>query len=191
MEESDEAAIARVRLGDLDAFRLLVDRHGRSIHRLAYRITCSQEDAQDMTQEAFIKAYRRLDKFDSRASFATWLRCIASNCCLDLLRSRRRRLETAFSEGESFPSRAPGPDRVAQSTDLSRDVLATLRTLSPRERAAFILRHFEGLSIAEIGPALGLSRNGTKQSIFRAVRKLRRALGPHVGSFTGAPEPMP
>ena len=144
-----------------------------------------------MTQEAFIKAFRRLDRFDSRASFATWLHCIASNCCIDLLRSRRRRLETAFPEGDPFPSHAPGPDRVARSADLSRRVLETLHTLTPRERAAFVLRHFEGLPIGEIGPALGLSANGTKQSIFRAVQKLRRALGPHVDALAGAPEVTP
>ena len=95
MESTDEAAVARARAGDRDAFRVLVERHGRSVFRLAYRMTGNEQDAEDMVQESFLRAYRQLAKFDQRASFATWLHRIVSNCSLDLMRARERRRESA------------------------------------------------------------------------------------------------
>src|SRR5436189_3338513 len=116
MEERDAAAVAKARAGDADAFGALVERHSRSIFRLAYRMTGNEHDAEDVVQEAFLRAYRRLDQYDQRARFSSWLYRIAANCAFDLLRARRRRDEDPWPEGTEatpadFPATDPAPDR--------------------------------------------------------------------------------
>lgn len=189
MEGSDAAAVQQVLAGDRDAFRALVDRHSRSIFRLAYRMTGNEHDAEEVVQETFLRAYRRLGKFESRANFGTWLYRIGINCALDLMRSRQRHeehREPDDAEGnpavQRLASDAPAPDRVAISGEVGATVEKAMRELSETERSAFVLRHFEGLSIEEIGQALGLRTSATKNSIFRAVQKLRRALEPMVNA---------
>src|ERR1700694_3718000 len=89
MEESDAAAVARAQAGDQDGFRVLVERHSRALFRLAYRMTGNEQDAEDMVQETFLRAYRQLGRFESRANFSTWLHRIAVNCSIDLIRGRK------------------------------------------------------------------------------------------------------
>src|SRR5713101_8663641 len=91
MEWSDEAAAARAKAGDADAYRVLVERHSRALFRMAFRMTGNEQDAEDVVQESFLRAYRQLGKFDERATFGTWLYRIAANCSLDLVRSKKRR----------------------------------------------------------------------------------------------------
>ena len=190
MEDSDSVAVARVKAGDGDAYRALVDRHSRSVFRLAYRMTGNEQDAEDVVQETFLRAYKQLHRYEARASFGTWLYRIASNYSLDLMRSRSRHRQTALEEPSeqggdvlgALASEAPGPERLLFGDEVQRTVASTLGTLSQQERTAFVLRHFEGQSIEEIAASLGLSGNATKHSIFRAVQKLRRALEPLVNS---------
>jgi RNA polymerase sigma-70 factor (ECF subfamily) len=179
MAESDGAHVDRVRAGDSDAFRELVDRYARRVFRVAYRMTGSQADADDVVQETFLRAYRRLSQFESRADFGTWLYRIAVNCAHDVLRARRT---SPLPDGVpldpgALVSTAASPERLAES-GLLRDRLArALESLSAAERAAFVLRHSEGWTISEIGRALGLKTSATKHAVFRAVRKVRAALG--------------
>jgi RNA polymerase sigma-70 factor (ECF subfamily) len=190
MELSDAAAVAKAVGGDRDAFRVLVERHSRSIFRLAYRMTQNEYDAEEVVQETFLRAYKRLASFESRANFGTWLYRIAMNCSLDFVRSRQRHVEkreqpAATDSGISDPldgvvSESPAPDRLAMSRQMQQRIADELSKLSPTERAAFTLRHFEGQSIEEIGKVLGLRTSATKNSIFRAVQKLRRGLEPVV-----------
>jgi len=185
MEESDVVAVARAREGDSDAFRLLVDRNSRSIFRLAYRMTGNEQDAEDLVQETFLRAYRNLDLFQERANFGTWLYRIAVNCSLDWLRKRRpheelnENIEPDYEGSESVKnSPRTNPDRMILQLEVQERVKAALGELSPVEKAAFVLRHFDGMSIEEISGTLGLRSNAAKHSIFRAVRKMRRALAP-------------
>jgi len=185
MELSDSVAVAQARAGDSGAFRVLVERHSRHLFRLAYRMTGHQQDAEDVVQETFLRAYRQLSKFDDRASFGTWLYRIAANCALDLIRARKRRgsqTEAADPDApdpmQAVPDPAPAPDRLALSAEVGREVAATLDSLSDMERTAFVLRHYEGMCIDDIGRTLGVQPNAAKHSIFRAVQKLRRALEP-------------
>jgi RNA polymerase sigma-70 factor, ECF subfamily len=190
MEVEAGGAVERARSGDSDAFRLLVEQHSRAIFRLAFRMTGNEEDAEDVVQETFLRAYKQLDKYEARSSFSTWLYRIASNYALDLIRSRKRhedKRERGSAEDErdilqSIPVDSPGPDRLLYGIQISDRVNAALNELSPQERTAFVLRHFEGQSIQEIGEALGTGTNATKHSIFRAVQKLRKSLEPMVGS---------
>jgi RNA polymerase sigma-70 factor, ECF subfamily len=186
MPESDVLAIARVRSGDADAFRELVNRHSRAVFRVAYRITGRTEDAEDVVQETFLRAYRQLDRFEARANFGTWLHRIASNCAVDLLRARPRREMPEEEDtlerlsGADGDRALPSPERLLLGAQIRDRVTAALAHLTSIERAAFSLRHFEGLSIEEIGGMLGLGTSATKHSIFRAVRKMRRELRPFV-----------
>jgi RNA polymerase sigma-70 factor (ECF subfamily) len=168
--------------GDDDAFRVLVDRHGRMVFNLAYRITGERTSAEDVVQETFLRAYRALHRFDGRASFATWLHRIATNAAVDVTRHRKVRREVAYeTEGgapDPSPAPAPDPERLAASGDLRRALNAAMTTLSQVERTAFVLRHYEGKSTAEIAGQLGLRDSASRQAVFRAVRKLRHALAP-------------
>jgi len=183
------SAVERARSGDSDAFRQLVEQHSRAVFRLAFRMTGNEEDAEDVVQETFLRAYKQLDKYEARSSFSTWLYRIASNYSLDLIRMRKRhedKRERGTAEDrdilQTIPVDSPGPDRIMYGTQVQERVNEALNELSPQERTAFILRHFEGLSIEEIGSTLGTGTNATKHSIFRAVQKLRRSLEPVVSS---------
>lgn len=182
-------AVERARSGDSDAFRLLVEQHSRAVFRLAFRMTGNEQDAEDVVQETFLRAYRQLDKYEARSSFSTWLYRIASNYSLDLIRMRKRH-EDKRERGkdderdilQSIPVNAAGPDRILYSSQIQERVNEALNELSAQERTAFVLRHFEGLSIDQIGESLGTGTNATKHSIFRAVQKLRRSLEPLVST---------
>jgi RNA polymerase sigma-70 factor, ECF subfamily len=185
MHEPDAAYVARARAGDRDAFRVLVERHARSIYRLAFRMTGNQQDAEDIVQDTLLKAYRQLGRFEDRASFSTWLYRIAANCSLDLLRDRKRRDERTVDASpeeaqlaDPVASGDPPADRMVFGAEIRQSVAKAMAQLTHLERTAFVLRHQEGMSIDEIGSVLGLRTSATKHSIFRAVHKLRRALQP-------------
>jgi RNA polymerase sigma-70 factor (ECF subfamily) len=188
MPQTDAATVALARDGDSEAFRALVERHGRAVYRLAYRMTGSAQDAEDVVQETFLKAYKQLSRFESRANFGTWLHRIAVNCSIDLIRSRPHReaghddadLEQFGATLETADATGTSPERLMMSTEVQQRIDSAMGSLSRMERAAFILRHFEGRSIEEISQSLGLKTNATKHSIFRAVRKMRVALEPFV-----------
>jgi len=192
MEDSDSVAVARVRSGDGDAYRVLVDRHSRSVFRLAYRMTGNEQDSEDVVQETFLRAYKQLHRWEARSSFGTWLYRIAANYSLDLMRRRKRHGEVTMNDSgpdddalemaQALPSADAGPERLLFSNRVQACVTGALNELSQQERTAFVLRHFEGQSIEEISVALGLSGNAAKHSIFRAVQKLRRALEPLVNT---------
>jgi RNA polymerase sigma-70 factor, ECF subfamily len=196
MEWADQAEIERARRGDGEAFRVLVERHSRALFRLGFRMTGNESDAEDVVQETFLKAYRQLRSFNGRASFSTWLYRIAANCALDLVRARQRRgekyvagkpvgtaVEAAARANDLLASLAspdPSPDRLAMSGEVRERLAAAMNELSAAERTAFVLRHFEGMCIEDVGRALGCQTGAAKHSVFRAVQKLRRALEPVV-----------
>ena len=184
MEAGDAAAaLARARQGDGDAFRVLVDLHARTAFALAFRLTGNERDAEDVVQESFIRAYRQLGRFESRSNFGTWLHRIVVNCAMDALRGRQsRREDKTVADSEDLPSDlpadGPSPERLARSAEIRRRVETSMGLLTPQERVAFALRHYEGRSIDDIGRTLGLQKSAAKHAVFRAVRKLRVALAP-------------
>ena len=187
MEQTDRAFVANARTGDAEAFRVLVERHSRSLFGLAYRMTGNESDAEDVVQDSFLRAYRQLGAFDDRASFGSWIYRIAVNCSLDLMRARKRRserMQPADPEMDdpiaALPALDPGPDRLAMSGEIRTRLNSALSRLSETERSAFVLRHYEGMSLEDVGRALECQPGAAKHSVFRAVRKLRRALEPAV-----------
>lgn len=192
MQDADAIAIERAKAGDPDGFRSLVQRHSRSVFRLAFRITGNTFDAEDVVQETFLRAYRQIANYESRSSFNTWVYRIASNYALDLIRSRKRHSDRRISASgsddqvdilEQVRSTEPGQDRILYSAQVRVQLQLALQQLTEQERTAFLLRHFEGKSIEEIGEILELGTSATKNSIFRAVRKVREALEPVVSSI--------
>lgn len=189
MEPREAEALRRVRGGDADGYRVLVEHYSRPVFRLAFRITGNEADAEDVVQDTFLRAYRGLAKFDERSKFSTWLYRVATNAALDVLRKRKQHAEKAEPVSSQaadpidvLPAVDPSPDRLALSREVREKVEAAMSRLSPKEKAAFVLRHFEGMSIEEIGRVLDMRANAAKNNIFRAVQKLRRELAPLAGA---------
>lgn len=188
--ELAQAGLPACELDDPDAFRIVVETYGQRLFRLAYRMTASTQDAEDLVQETFLRAYRARRRFQARANLATWLYRICVNASLDHIRRRASApAQTAFEpiderdggiSEERLPGPAPTPERLLLSREVREQIAGAMSALSPVERAAFELRHCEQLSIEEISTALGLRQGAAKNTIFRGVRKLRRALAPLV-----------
>jgi RNA polymerase sigma-70 factor (ECF subfamily) len=196
--ETDAVAVERTLAGDRDAFRILVERHSRNVYRMAYRMTGNQHDADEVVQEAFLRAYQKLSQFTARANFGTWVYRIAANYAIDRMRQRKsedshRALPArATEEGAEMdlmtrvPDAAPSPERLAQSGQLAAKMRLALRDLTPAERTAFVMRHWGGSGIEEIAAALNSSASAAKNTVFRSVQKLRKSLEPFVEQRTRA-----
>jgi RNA polymerase sigma-70 factor (ECF subfamily) len=190
VREADAMAIERTLAGDRDAFRILVERHSATIFRLAYRLTGNHHDAEEIVQEAFLRAYQKLEQFASQANFATWVYRIAANYTIDRMRQRKKedaRRQTPHPEMaddvnqdplRQIPDVAPSPERLTQSVELRKEMESALETLTPAERTAFVMRHCDGCGIEEIATALKSNSSAAKNTVFRAVQKLRHALEP-------------
>jgi RNA polymerase sigma-70 factor, ECF subfamily len=190
--ENDAIAVERTLAGERDAFRVLVERHSQQLFRLAYRMTGNEHDAEEVVQEAFLRAYQKLEQFESRANFGTWVYRIAANYAIDRMRqkkseeSQREQPARETEDGAEFdlmssvPDAAPSPERLAQSGQLAVHMRRALSELTPAERTAFVMRHWGGSGIEEIAGALKSSTSAAKNTVFRSVQKLRKALGPLV-----------
>lgn len=183
MSDAEAHWIQAAARGDARAFRCLVEMHARPLHRACTRLLGDAASAEDALQEAFLNAWRGLDRFDGRSTFGSWLHRIAINAALAQLRQRRP--DTGFDPSdEDDPRVALLPDAPADpfeqvvDREAGRRLASALGTLTHAERSAFVLRHFEQYALEDIAAALGSNANACKQAIFRAVRKLRSALAP-------------
>ncbi|HEX3472783.1 MAG TPA: sigma-70 family RNA polymerase sigma factor [Silvibacterium sp.] len=185
MGNDDHALIRAVLAGDKDAYGPLVARHSQSVFRIAFRITENEADAEEVVQETFLRSYRKLEDFDARANFRTWIYRIAMNCALDVLNRQKSQAGVPIAEeygGEQaavqLADRAAGPDQLLLSQEIEARRHVAMEKLTPTERVAFVLRHIEDRSTEEIAIALGIAPNSAKQAVFRAVQKLRQSLAP-------------
>ena len=187
---SDAIAVERTLAGDRDAYRVLVQRHSRNVFRLAYRMTGNSHEAEEVVQEAFLRAYQKLRQFAGNANFGTWVYRIAANYSIDRMRQRNAEESRRFSQTRVSqdgvevdpvsvaPDPAPSPERLAVSAQLGAKMQEALAALTPAERTAIVMRHWEGCAIEEIAAVLKSNSNATKNTVFRAVAKLRKALEP-------------
>jgi RNA polymerase sigma-70 factor, ECF subfamily len=187
---NDALAIQRTLAGERDAYRVLVERHSLNLYRLAYRMTGNAHDAEEVVQEAFLRAYQKLSQFAGNSNFGTWVYRIAANYAIDLL--RQRNVEAARRISVNRPTEdgleadpiatlkdpAASPERLASSVELASKMEEALAALTPAERTAIVMRHWEGCAIEEIAAVLKSNSNATKNTVFRAVSKLRKALEP-------------
>jgi RNA polymerase sigma-70 factor (ECF subfamily) len=182
MGQSDQATIRAVLAGNKDAYAALVAQHSRSVFRVAYRITGNEADAEEVVQDAFMRGYRKLQGFEARSDFGTWIYRIAVHCALDrIARSAERKsrfVTDSDSEAEAvqLPDRKPGPEGILLSREIGAFRESAMHSLTPLERTAFMLRHMDDCSIEEIASALEIAPNAAKQAVYRAVQKLRQRL---------------
>jgi RNA polymerase sigma-70 factor, ECF subfamily len=184
----DDELIRAAQKGDRSAFDALVRRYDRSVLRLALHMLGNEQDAQDVHQDAFIKAYRHLSNFRFECSFYTWLYRIVTNLCLDQLRRRKSRKEDPSTvmdaAGEEMDLMAnlqderatANPARELDRKNMHAAIQSALDSLTPRERTVFELKHYQGLKLRAIGEMLSTTEETAKNTLFRATRKLRARL---------------
>ena len=179
----DEELVALARAGDQRAFEELVERHKQKAYRIAFDFSRDREEAKDLSQEAFLRAYTHLGNFDGRSAFYTWFYRILVNVCLDYKRRKQRTTLEEFNEAvenQMEPShgsqKPPSPDQHVIATQLSRRVGAALEALPAKQRTAFILKNHQGLSIKEIAEMMQTAEGTVKVHLHRAVTALRQTL---------------
>lgn len=177
MMTSEEASwITRAKAGDQAAFAAIFTRYERRIYNFTYRMMGNIEDANDLTQETFLRAYRALDKTDQELNINAWLHRIASNACMDVLRRRKRFRWFPWEETRhDEPSHRfeDNPERTVVGNESQELVRRVLARMSPRNRQALILREYEGLSVNEIAEVLNASRSAVKSMLFRGREEFR------------------
>jgi RNA polymerase sigma-70 factor (ECF subfamily) len=177
----EELLLARARRGDRSAFDELVRRYQRRVYGVARRIVRSHDVADDVAQEAFVRAWRALDRFELGRPFGPWICRIAANLALNHVRSPQAR-EEGLPEGHGeAPARAAGPLEQALDAECARVLEQALAALPPAQRAVFVLRAHEELSYEEIAQALQVSPGTVMSRLFRARERLAEALAPYLG----------
>jgi RNA polymerase sigma-70 factor (ECF subfamily) len=177
----DAELVASARAGDQGAFATLVGRYEARIVRLV-RGMVPESDTEDVTQEAFLKAYRKLGNFDGRSSFYTWLFRIAANTAMDWRKKERHRRHAPLPEGDEGEDRVPsleaGPETVTTRRELAARIDAAIEALPDKYHEILVLREIEGLSYEEISKQLGMSKGTVESRLFRARERLREKLAP-------------
>ena len=171
----ERAAIEACLSGDASAFDVLVVRHQKSIQRVCYRFTGNTEDAADLTQEVFVKAYRSLPKFRGTSAFSTWLYRIAVNACLSFKASRKNRAED-WDEDHDIVAEGPSAEESLDSRLNSETVRKALDTLPEKQRVTVIMKVLEERTHAEVAEILGSNVGTVKANLFFAIRNLRKQL---------------
>ena len=189
MQGNDHSIVRAVLAGDKEAYGALVRAHSAAVFRVAFRIAGNEADAEEIVQEAFLRAYQRLEKFEQRSTFGTWVYRIAVNCALN--RVGQPGIEAEYRHGEEsdpatktvqVATQDADPERVLLGREVSAAQEMAMQRLTATEKCAFVLRHLEDRSMGEIAEVLGVAPNAAKQAVFRAVQKLRRELAPLRGN---------
>ena len=176
---SEKEIIERVLGGDANAFEELVLRYEKTVYSLAVRMVSDREDAADMTQEAFIKAYNSLSSFRGDSRFSVWLYRITTNVCLDFLRSKSRKQQVSLTVSDDdedaqldIPDRKADPEEQLMKRLGMQSLSEGLKLLPDKQRQILVMRELGGMSYAEIGAALSLEEGTVKSRIFRARKRL-------------------
>ncbi len=183
----DRTLVGRAVRGDREAFGALVQRHQDRVFNLAYQVVRNREDALDVAQEAFVKAFASLSAFKGEASFTTWMHRIVVNLAIDCLRRRRRGDPTEYDDrlavpddGGHGPTAPDNPETALGARQLQTLLSRGIEALPPAHRAVLILREIEGLSYDEIAQTVGCSLGTVMSRLFYARRKLQKVLRPNL-----------
>ena len=185
MPENEQALVDRFCNGDSSAFQELVERHKKKVYYVAYDITGDHHEAEDISQEVFIKMFRSLKTFRRDAKMSSWLYQIAVNTSIDSLRrkSHKRKKLLVRLDKASIIENPPGsgttvvdPEQSAEASIIQSHISQALQRVSPRERSVFVMRHYNDLKMNEIAEILNVSVGTVKSLLFRAIKKLRKEL---------------
>jgi RNA polymerase sigma-70 factor (ECF subfamily) len=191
MVQDEQVLVDRISSGDNTAFQEFVERYKKKIYYIAYDITGDHNDAEDVSQEVFIKVFRSLRTFRRNAKISSWLYQISVNASIDLLRKKSSKPEKSLDDleradiQENFPgggTRAQNPERSAESFLIQKHISQALQKVSPKERSVFVMRHYNELKIREIAEILKVSQGTVKALFYRATRKLRKELSFYLGN---------
>ncbi|MBC8357778.1 MAG: RNA polymerase sigma factor [Candidatus Aminicenantes bacterium] len=190
MPENEQTLVDRFCSGDSSAFQELVEHHKKKVYYVAYDITGNHHDAEDISQEVFIKMFRSLKTFRRDAKMSSWLYQIAVNTSIDSLRRKppkRQKLMVSLDKA-SIKENPPGsgitvvdPEQSAEASILQSHISQALQKVSPRERSVFVMRHYNDLKMVEIAEILNVSVGTVKSLLFRAIKKLRKELSFYLG----------
>jgi RNA polymerase sigma-70 factor (ECF subfamily) len=186
MTTTDAQLVAQCRAGSLAAFERIYAQHERAVYRHAYYLLGHRDDADDITQETFLRAHRSLSSFRSGSSLKTWLFRICTNLCHDHLRVRLRRPEVAFdfdtlSSAGTEAGEHSDPVQTAIRTDSLQRLMIVLQGMPPAERSVIVLHLIEGLGYDEIAEILGCRRGSAKMRVLRATRRFRERVTSYLG----------
>lgn len=175
--QDDRELIARFQQGDESAFNALVRKYQEPVYQTARRLLNSHEEAQDVSQDTFIRAYTALGEFRGEASFSTWIYRIAVNLGLNVLRRRKLRQFLSFNNpGLTIASRTPAPDQQVERNELMTAIEAAIERLPTKQKIVFTLRYFQNLPHAEIATILNRDVGTIKANYHQAIRKLQKAV---------------
>jgi len=195
MAPTDDDLVEAFQAGDLSAFDDLVRRWDRKMQGAIYRIMGSEEEARDLSQETFLRAYRALKAFKGEARFSSWLYQVALNVCRDRMRRKRGRSFVSLDEldeaGQSLPAfTGPSALEIAERNDVARAVSAAVAALPEEQREVIVLKEYQGLTFLEIAEILGLPMSTVKTRLYRGLGQLRERLEQQ-GIRGAAPVPAP
>lgn len=182
---TDQELVAQTLNGDREAFAELVNRYQRSVYNLTYRMLGESREAEDAAQEAFLRAYQHLKRYDMKRSFKTWVLSIASNYCIDRLRKRRLTwlsLDEPLPPHPALSSNQPGPEQSAVTSERQSAVQSLLAELQPDYRAAVVLKYWYDMSYAEIAETLDTTESAIKSRLFRARQMLAKKMEARSGA---------
>ncbi len=190
MEENEQNIVDRICQGNKEAFQELVERYKKKIYFLAYDILGDHHEAEDISQEVFIKVFRSLKNFRRHSKMSSWIYQITTNSCIDALRKRKSKPKISLGDFnhisiknnvEGGSTRIQNPELSADASIMQRRIQNALYEVTPRERAVFMMRHYNDLEIKEIAEVLNVSSGTVKSMLFRALNKLRKELSIHRG----------
>jgi len=178
----NESLVIAAAVEERCTFPEMVEQYQRPVYLLSLDLTGNHHDAEDLSQEVFMKAYRSFSRFRGEASLLTWLRRIAVNTYLNKRRKKALRFMRFFDDVDrsgGWAKEEPGPDVEAAGRVMRAAVEQALETLSPRERSAFVLRHYQDLAVKDVAEAMGCAEGTVKSLLHRSARKLQKTLAPY------------
>ena len=190
MANHEQVLVDRINGGDPSAFQEFVERYKKKIYFLAYDLMGDHDDAEDISQEVFIRVFRSLKNFRRNSKMSSWLYQITVNASIEALRKKSIKPQEALKELENVEAQASllgsglhveNPARSAEASLIQEHISRALQKVSPKERAIFVMRHYNDLDTKEIAEILKISQGTVKSFLFRAIRKLRKELSPWFG----------
>lgn len=178
MTNEEQILIANVQRGEMAAFQELVEKYKQKVFYMALDMTGNHHDAEDLSQEVFMKVFTAIKDFRGEAKLSSWLYRIAMNTCID--KTRRKHLKLVDIDEKIYEQATNGknPEQMMEARATQDQIEQALQKLPPRQRAIFVMRHYNELMLREIAETLGISEGTVKAQLFRAMQRLQKELGP-------------